>query len=117
MKVKYIKTDTSLWLEQWKIYNVFSIEISSSCEIKIYSKWNSSYIYPFDIKDFEIIDSKLSKYWSWWINQFGDFVIWPKEIFERENFWRNYYEDNPAYKEIINNYYKLAKDDLFNMDL
>jgi hypothetical protein len=93
MKVKYLWLDNSLWLNKWEIYKVFSIEIWKNWDKKFYIKWNSNYIYPFSVDDFEIIDSSIWENFSFWFNNFWDVVIWSKEVFEKDNFWEKYYND------------------------
>lgn len=114
MKIRFIKEKDPLWYKFWEIYNVFCITIWDNWK-KFYidRDWNS-FIYPIDIKDCEIIDNSLSKYWFFWINKFWEYVIWPKEIYLSSNFWDDYYNWIENSKSIINFYFKLAKNDLFN---
>ncbi len=105
MKVKYIKKDDTLWLEYLKIYNIFSVLIWKWGWEKYYiNNKESKYVYPFDIKDFIIVNWSLPDYWSFWINEFWDYILWPKEVYEMKDFWDNYYNDEDQYLEIINNY-------------
>lgn len=117
MKVKYINKKNELWLIYWNTYNVFSIIISKD------EKWNKyyikadwpKYIYPYDISDFEIVDWNISQYWIFNRNNLWDFIIWPKEIYENQYFWSEYYDDKELNTNIIDKYYKIAKDELFNI--
>jgi hypothetical protein len=117
MKVKYVWEKEELWLIPWEIYNVFSISLWFDSWEKYYikAKW-PKFIYPYDIKDFEIIDSWLYKNWSFGIDNAWIFVIWPKELYlyKNGNFWEDYYEDNKNCQSIVDYYYNIAKEELFN---
>lgn len=116
MKVKYLNSKEELWLKFWEIYNVFAIILWKDKEWNKYyikASW-PKFVYPHDVQDFEIIDASLSRYFLFWINQFGDFVIWPSEISRMEYFWPQYYEEVQEYTQVIDKYYNLARDELFN---
>lgn len=106
MQVKFIQ-ESSLWLNKGEIYKVFSIEISNIWTKTLYIKWESNYIYPFDISNFEIIDNAIPSFWKIGYNNFSDLIIWPQEIFSLENFWESYYNDNDIdkYNDIISKDY------------
>lgn len=102
MKVKCLNKDNNLWLDFWIIYSVFSIEIWKDKWEKYYIKPNwTKYIYPFDIKDFEIVDSILSSNFSFWINKFWDKIIWPIELLTKQFSWEDYYNDVEYSKNLI----------------
>lgn len=105
-------------LEYWKTYNVFWILDWNKDDRKIYISTNDVswrfYISPFDSEEFEVVDSKISKFWEYWINKFWQISIWIPEMFNIDNFWEKYYDDDIEIINILNFYYKIWKNDLFN---
>lgn len=118
MKVKYKKDCLDKQLEFNKEYNVFSIEIDNkNSTIKYYinnSKDGILELYWHDSKNFEIVDEEISQFWKYWINQFWDYIIWPKEIYSMEWFWEKLYDDIQEYEDVINHYFQIGKTELFN---
>ncbi len=114
MKVKYINNDSSWFFENWQVYNVFAIELSANKNFYYIDNWISKYIYWWNTSDFEIVDSNISTHWKFWINQFWDHVIWPEEVYKMEYFWSNYLEDTSEYQKVIDKYYGIARNELFN---
>lgn len=113
MKVKYIKNEENLWLEYWKIYNVFAVVLWKNSNLnKIEEKWEKfyikpewpKYIYPYDIDDFEILDDSLMEFWWFWKDNSWYYYLWPKELYQKSNFFYYYYNDYLEYITIINKY-------------
>lgn len=110
MLIKFIwDKENSLWLQYDGIYNVFSIEIGKQGTKKFYIKWDSNYVYPFEDIDVSIIDPIL---WDWWyfgVNNLEDIIIWPKEIFQIENFWEKHFNDDENCSSIVNKYLNASR--------
>lgn len=105
MKVKYVwKNKDENILIYWNIYNVFSIEIDqSNNNSTLYIAWKDmNYVYPFynldTNKDYEIIDNSMSNLWKIWFDNTWNLIIWPKEVFEINSFWQDYYADWDDYQ-------------------
>ena len=116
MKVKFIGKEDYLWLEYWKVYNIFAIAFWNEGWEKYYikTKW-PKYVYPMDISDFEIVDNSLSKFWTFWKSKLWNYYIWPEELYSlNKYFWEDYYNDDKECVAIIDNYLKIAREDLFN---
>lgn len=114
MKIKYLKnTNRFDVLQNWKIYNVFAIEIWKDWQKYYIDSW-SNFIYPEDINDFEIVDNLIHSSWSFFYKGDWYYIIWPSEIYEKEYFWERYYDGIPDYIAVIDKYYELYKDVLFN---
>jgi hypothetical protein len=116
MKVKYLINEWDL--QYGEIYNVFSIEIDNKGWIKYYiSSANMSdfFISSYNSDYFEIVDTTISKFWEYWVNQFWEVCIWPKEAFDIKDFWWKYSESDDSINNIIKFYYSVWKNDLFNM--
>ncbi|PIE85534.1 hypothetical protein CSA08_01375 [Candidatus Gracilibacteria bacterium] len=116
MKVKYLFDDGELTYEG--NYNVFALQVCNTKEKKLYISEHDAtgnfYIAPYAFDAFEIIDTKISKFWECGSNEFGEICIGVPEIFNIKNFWEKYYDDNSEVNNIVNFYYKVGKDDLFN---
>ena len=118
MKIKYLINDWDLQFEE--IYNVFAIQEWSTWEKKIYiaeNNWRGwYYISPYDFDDFEIIDTKISKFWEYGINNFWNVCIGIPELFTERQFWEKYYDDDEKINNLIFSYFKVWKNELFNME-
>ncbi len=118
MKVKYKENVVNNQLDKNIEYNVFSIEVDNKkLKIKYYINNSKDWefeLYPYDSADFDIIDENISTYWTFWINQFWDHIIWPKEIYTMEYFWERLYDNVPEHETIVSKYFQVAKNELFN---
>ena len=104
------------YLNKWQIYNVFAICDWPNNEKKYYIQYLDKILvlYPFDTKNFEIIDTHLSEYWHYGKDINGDICIWPKEIFTISNFWERLYNWDKEIENIVKIYHNKAKGELFN---
>lgn len=111
MKVKFSKDEEYLWMENWKEYVVFAIELwkwfkvdekneQSWEKFYIKAKW-PKFVYPIDISDCIITDPSLPDFWIFWIWQSWEFFTWPWEILKKPNFWEDYYNENAENFEIV----------------
>lgn len=115
MKVKYILNDWKL-IEN-KIYNVFSLEIDTKWNKKIYistENIDDFFISWYNYDYFEVIDSNISKFWEIWTNNFWDLILWISDIFKINDFWWKYWENDEKILKLINSYYFFSKQELFN---
>ncbi len=118
MKVKYLLNTEHLKAES--IYNVFSVYFWKKGEKKYYiANYDTSgkyYITPFDGNEFEIVDTSISKFWNYGLDNYWEECLWIKEIITEEYFWDKYYNDDLHIKKILDLYYKIWKEELFNFE-
>ena len=101
-------------LDYEKIYNVFAISDWKSLDRKYYIFDPSTKgITPYDANEFRIVDTNISKFWQYWLDQFGHVSISIPEILDVKYFWERYYDDDPQILDIISLYKNIAVD-LFN---
>lgn len=115
MKVKSLLTNSEL--KENTIYNVFSITHFKDGDIYYHistSDTSDFFISRYESDYFDIVDWSISKFWSYWYNDFHDLCIGPKETYKIDDFWWKYTEGNNEVEKIINMYFKLWKDELFN---
>jgi len=117
MKVKYLLKDDHLEYE--REYNVFTIQKWTNWEEKYYIaevdiSWKY-YITPFNSDCFDITDTKISKFWHYGMSVSWEKTIGIEEAINIKYFWNKYYDDDLDVNHTISLYYRVWKDELFNI--